>query len=390
MRTLSCARARLYARGGLHEDAPDAAPDDEAGLGRWIANLYEPYSYARPLPAHILSKNPETASTLVEYYHAMDANFGTGAASGVFELDNAILYDRALSVVVPPGELVGVYETNRAVDRPWKGELDPALLQHARRPNRRDVDYIYFGSVGSENYAHWLVDDLTRAKALGNHLGRERAAVIVLDAYFPQIDAVRSDSLKAVIGESADVAISFIDKKVPHFFDRLYYVSPSSYPPLLKAPAGIQFLYDRLKGLRGDSPSAAPKRLFIGRNALWRNLINAEEVADFFTECSFSAVAMGFDSLTFAQQVQLFSNAEIVVGVAGAAMVNTMFCRPSTRVFYLAGEGFVDPWYWDLAAVKGHEYSVCFGTPWKPTSPNFSSFVVDTEQLKIVRTWFDS
>ena len=82
------------------------------------------------------------------------------------------------------------------------------------------------------------------------------------------------------------------------------------------------------------------------------------------------------------------SNAEIVVGVSGAAMANTIFSPPGARLFYLAGEGFDDPWYWDLAAVKGHEYSVCFGTPWKPQAPSFSSFAVDLDQLRELLRWF--
>jgi hypothetical protein len=69
-------------------------------------------------------------------------------------------------------------------------------------------------------------------------------------------------------------------------------------------------------------------------------------------------------------------------------MANTIFSPPSARLFYLAGEGFTDPWYWDLAAAKGQEYSVCFGAPWKPQRPSFSSFTADMASMRRLAACF--
>lgn len=377
MRTLSCDSGRLYEKGGLYDlDEPDSAFHD-VKLGTWIGNVYPAYGYDRPAPNRIVSARADAEDSLRGKYAGFNSRFRSGASGDAFAIENAILYDRSIYTVLPPGELVEVYETNRSVDRPWKTVLDASQLGDCLRPSASDVDYVYCSSVGSENYAHWLVDDLPRLKGVVALLDPGKT-VVVLDRYFDQIDDIRRESIQAVVGLDRSPKIVFIDKKKPHFFDRLTYVSPVSLTPVLKCPAGIAYLYE---GLR-DAAAPSPKRLFVGRNALWRGLLNAKEVAEFFGDLSFTIVTIDFGSMSFAQQVSLFSNAEVIVGVSGASMANTIFSPPSTKVFYLAGEGFTDPWYWDLAAVKQHEYSVCFGPQWKPEAPNFSSFRIERPQLE--------
>jgi len=57
----------------------------------------------------------------------------------------------------------------------------------------------------------------------------------------------------------------------------------------------------------------------------------------------------------------LFAGAEIVVGIMGAAMCNTIACKPGTRLLYLAPEDWVEPFYWDMAAVLSHDYTAIAG-----------------------------
>jgi hypothetical protein len=382
MRTLSCGASLLYGGGGFVESRLEKETWDEQA-GDFVHTVYPTYAYDRPLPAHVLSNNPDTPPALAERYRTQSARYTSGALTGLFELHNVILYDRTLYAIVPPGEIVTVYETDRDIDKPWKTALEPELLKSARRPNNPHTAYVYCSSVGSENYAHWLVDDLTRTKPIRDIVLSVGSATVILDAYFPQIDEIRKESIDQILAPASGADVMFVEKKIPYYFERLFYVSPSSYAALLKSPDGVKYVCETL----AEDPGPAPRRLFVGRNAFWRNLLNAGQVAEFFTKLSFEAVTISFGSMSFLQQRRLFAGAEVVVGVAGASMVNTLFCPPSTRVVYLAGEGFVDPWYWDLAAVKGHEYSVCFGDPWKPDTPNFSSFTIAEAQLRKIAEW---
>lgn len=376
----SCDASRLYGDGGFYEG--DAMRDGllhQRAVGRYVATIYPGYAYERPMPRRVFAENPETPGALEAFYRKQSAHFARGAPSMLFELENAILYDRALYVLDPPGRLLQVYETNRSIDKARKKDLDPALLQNVRRSRRTDADHVYFGSVGSVNYGHWLVDDLPRAKG-AEAIGSGRPALAVMEEYVPEIDRIRVASLAGLGGAAGAMEPLFVDPKVPYLFDRLFYVTPCTQTPVLKSPEAIAYVRERWTG----GVKCGPARLFVGREAVWRKLLNPETVTAFFEERGFTAVCIEAGTLSLARQAQLFSNATTIAGVAGASMVNALFAPSGARLFYLAPEGFKDPWYWDLAAACGQEYSVCFGTPWKPRYPNFSSFTVSDSQLRAV------
>jgi len=81
------------------------------------------------------------------------------------------------------------------------------------------------------------------------------------------------------------------------------------------------------------------KRIFISRkDSGVRILHNEDEVFELFEPYGFKRYVM--TDLTFLEQVELFSQAEIVVGAHGAGMTNIMFCQPGTKVFEIFQERF--------------------------------------------------
>lgn len=384
MKALSCDFARLYGAGGLHETGATGDELDPAGaLGSWIASVYPPYAYARSPLERVGGLGAAEAGALRAQYAAWNRQFASGAGCELFELRGALLYDRTL-YRVQAGALVAVYETHRRLDRHWKTVLEPAMLDDVLAARDDAKDRLYLGSVGSENYAHWLVDDLARARALDRRADPLAPAELILDGYFPAIDDVRAQTLRAYLGNRTNLEITFIDKRRPHYFPRLLYATPTTYHPFLKSPEAVQDLYERLNTVPAAS---APERLFIGRRALWRNLINKNEVAGYFEDRGFTIATIDLDSHTFEEQRRLFARAKQIVAVSGAAMANSIFAPPGATVIYLAPRGFNDPYYWDLAAVKQHRYCVCFGTPRAAHAPEFSSFTVAREQLDEAADW---
>jgi capsular polysaccharide biosynthesis protein len=73
-------------------------------------------------------------------------------------------------------------------------------------------------------------------------------------------------------------------------------------------------------------------------------------------------------TLAFADQVQLFSQADVIVGAHGSAFANLIWCRPGTRVVDLMPDNWVNFWgsdagiteYWvaRICALTNLEYSV--------------------------------
>ena len=66
----------------------------------------------------------------------------------------------------------------------------------------------------------------------------------------------------------------------------------------------------------------------------------------------------------------------------GAAMTNTTFCAPNTDVIYLAPEGWMEPFYWDLANVVKQRYHVIYGINQKNNlEPHEKSFEIPLDSL---------
>ncbi len=87
--------------------------------------------------------------------------------------------------------------------------------------------------------------------------------------------------------------------------------------------------------------------------------------------------------MTFEEQVELFSDAAIVVGIMGAAMTNTIFCAPGTPIVHLSCKGWAEPYFWDLAEASGQDYACVYGQP-EPgeTPPHLASFRIELTYLE--------
>ena len=73
------------------------------------------------------------------------------------------------------------------------------------------------------------------------------------------------------------------------------------------------------------------KYIYISRKkASKRNVINEEELVTFLEGCGFQTVIL--ESLSFLEQVALFSQAKVVIAPHGAGLTNVVFCNPGTKV----------------------------------------------------------
>ena len=67
----------------------------------------------------------------------------------------------------------------------------------------------------------------------------------------------------------------------------------------------------------------------------------------------------------------------------GAAMTNCLFAGPGAATLYLGPEGWIEPFYWDVAAVRGHRYMACYGPVQDPAVPaHLNSYTIDLAALE--------
>ena len=225
-------------------------------------------------------------------------------------------------------------------------------------------------SAGSFNYGHWLIDDLPRLHALGllRQVEPRVPVTLALVSYFPHIDAARRRSIRLLLGDDPGVSIRFLDRDKTYRFAALYHATPCSLPSSGKSPDALRFLARQVRrrtrlprwlfGLR--SLAGGGRRLFVDRHpGRGRALVNREPVLALLRGLGFEVFDPELADVR--RQAVRFAEAACVVGIAGAGMANTVFCRPGTPILHLVPEGWEDPFYAELAASCGQEYRAVFG-----------------------------
>ena len=82
--------------------------------------------------------------------------------------------------------------------------------------------------------------------------------------------------------------------------------------------------------------SNLPKKIFIDssdssqRIKKLRLIINENEVKSFLINKGFESIILG--NFHFSDQIKIFNNAEIIIGLHGAGFANMCFCKPGTKI----------------------------------------------------------
>jgi capsular polysaccharide biosynthesis protein len=145
--------------------------------------------------------------------------------------------------------------------------------------------------------------------------------------------------------------------------ERLHHVSVAGYVPYQSRPRPVEQIHHgvfspaalrRSIGMLREAVGAAADggrpRILIRRGARYRRLVNEAEIEAALSARGFTCVAT--DDLTLDAQVALFSKARMVVGVAGAALANLVFCRPDCPIVVMQPKfQNMASWYWHRMAV---------------------------------------
>jgi len=204
------------------------------------------------------------------------------------------------------------------------------------------------GSVTS-NYVHWLTETAPKLALLVNRDILERAPLILDSGLHPNIlESVRLLNLGGrpiiELGPSERLQVG-----------KLVSVSPVAYVPFefkkgiqmrmldidpsfaLYSPVALQSLREQLvRRVTGQSPDkiCGTRRLYLRRSARSRQMANATEVEALVANLGFEIVEP--DGLSFRAQVELFSDAAVVLGQGGAAFGNVVFAPPGCHVVVLS------------------------------------------------------
>jgi hypothetical protein len=410
---LSCAPDGLYEGGGHYDgEVPLAllrATHRRHGQSiRTIARLAPAHQAERPMPTFLGGSDAGFLDNLTAHYADLNRSHRHLPPTLLVEIDNAVIWQNQI-MVISDGALVPLYEINRAPERaagspsPRRGATLPDMVVHGAG------NHLFSGSIGSFNYGHWLIDDFCALAALQEVERGEAPARVVMTATSARVDHIRREGLDAASGRKAPAEPLFLAPDEAHLFPKLRYITPITYHPVLKHPhwlsAGTELCrqafdtgaIDRTlkqkarrlaragraltrRWLAPDDP-ARSTRLFVNRGAGYRRqLTNADEIRPLLQAFGYREVLP--ETLSLSQQWAAFSSATHVVGIMGAAMSNMLFAPAATRALHLAPNGWVESFYWDLAAMRGQAYAALYGEAVPDDGPqHMRSFGVDKAAL---------
>jgi hypothetical protein len=205
------------------------------------------------------------------------------------------------------------------------------------------------------NFGHWMLE-AAAPLALLRAKGALRQEMHIVTGRFeePPMIATAAATL-AALWPWPDPAVEQHDDDEMILFDRLYYTTPV-HDYICQVPSTVQVLR---RYLVPEAGQAGPKRIFLDRTTQLRRLVNQDDVRALCVAYGCQPVQPA--DFTLLEQVRLFRDAEVIVGIKGSDFVNAMFCAPWATLVVLTPADFPDPMVWDLSAHGPLNYFEIFG-----------------------------
>lgn len=227
--------------------------------------------------------------------------------------------------------------------------------------------------AGSTNYGHFLAEHLGALLLLGQVRPGLRAELVVADHRGAMLGVVEEGVARAGF---APQALRRLPPRGLHLQEVLM-LSPASIHSYMKHPAAIE----ALAGLAPPRP--AGELLFVRRTSVAKRvLLNIDPVEEMALSLGFRAIEPG--RMSFAEQIEAFAAARVVVGVSGADLTNIVFMPPGGDVVCLLPTRGREFFFWDLCCLRDHRYWSIFGAPETDRGGGHDDFTVDVDLTRSV------
>ena len=188
---------------------------------------------------------------------------------------------------------------------------------------------------GRFNYGHFLLDCMTTLTAL-----EQSGLTADFTLIAPPLNDWQREMVALLLGADRAREVREIAAPVIHV-DDLVFSSPMDH--FLHAPNRP---LDEVRARIIASVDAAPtgvSRLYVNRlKDTKRPLVNESELEAALIARGFTSVAP--ETLPLARQIALFRDADVIVAPTGAALANTLFCKPGAKVFEIQPTNFTSIW----------------------------------------------
>lgn len=231
---------------------------------------------------------------------------------------------------------------------------------------------LVFDHWGTINYYHWVVESLPRLLVLQQ---ARPDCVLLLPAGVPQYirDTIALFGFERIL----ELAVGQVIEA-----RNLWFVGhPGNF--WLQDAQLLQRVQMRVKSCFHLTKEPAYRRVYISRSrAAYRKLANEEEVLALVITAGFDVYY--FEEMTFAQQVELMHETQILLAQHGASLTNLLWMQPNSIVIELLNEAAPNLAFFKLAGQCDVNYYclACANVGEEPA--NNSNVLVDTEALQAI------
>lgn len=335
---------------------------------RIVAGLAPQQNYRRNAPSQVLITDAAAES----YRPAFSRQHAALPPQYLYAIDNAVVFGKG--AILSDGAVV-----RENLEGAPLGKILAAAGESARSVARIiEEPVLYTTRYGVKNYGHCLTDIVPRiVQAI-------RAKPDLRIALHPEFVATARSALQA-LGCQERQFISLDES--PTLLVQGYYASPCNIHPLVHSPVAVKIIRSGFDEdtLSRSSPLRADKLFVTRADAGTRHLANHAEVAGVLKEYGFVEVAVG--GMSHLEQAALFHQAREIIGLAGAALTNVLYCRGGTRMTVLAPATMPALYFWDLASHVGVDFRIGYFPATEPTRGIHSDFRVGLPQLKELAGW---
>lgn len=296
-------------------------------------------------------------------------------AAYIAELNNMAFISRTSFLLTKNGELLSDdfaegKEKYGVRSKLWDMEVDQDNLITKMTENVFDKKIfesgIYLMIEHDRNYFHWLVEVLPSLYLYEKMCTERNIPLLITDELHQNLYDVLNlvkDEKRPVIKVKPQTTYRIKRLITPPSVTRIFnvYDHPHNmdtvYVPVNLIKSMIKDIKSKLKIEHKEQQD----KLYIRRSSTYRHLTNQDEIESALTSNGFKVIDPGVMSVE--EQIEAFSNAEIIIGASGAAFANMMWCRPGTKViiFYSHIRGKMYP-YWDaLARIANLDLHLLYG-----------------------------
>lgn len=267
-------------------------------------------------------------------------------------LENARCFGAHGAVISMADELIGEFsqEMGRAYSPETMSQHSVCLRWKMPPPTRLQGLTVSLLAMSIDNYYHWLFYALPKF-ALLDAVGIEPADVRhwIVPSPMSRFHAETLDMLGVP-------AVRRIPCGANGHFQAERLVASSPCFAMGSCPEWVVSFLRKLAGQhQAQTPPFSSRKLYLSRRgASYRRVRNEGQVIASLRERGFEPIQC--EQLSVAEQMALFANAQIVVGVHGAAQANAAFCPPGAALVELFAGSYVNSVHATTALAAGLRY----------------------------------